>query len=216
MPHSSKMCGPNECYQHSPGLTTTHPSDEEGHVMATASSTVTYRDIPGFPGYRVGDDGSVWSCWRQIGRIGGGTRAVLGTEWKPLKPSKGSGGYFVVNLCRDGKQRVHRIHRLVALAFLGECPDGLEVCHGDGVPTNNCLTNLRYGTHKENAADSIRHGVLSQGERNGGSKLTEVKVREIRKLGAAGMSGVERAKLFGVGKATISHIDHRVIWKHVV
>jgi site-specific DNA-cytosine methylase len=31
------------------------------------TAAVAYRDVPGFPGYRVGDDGSVWPRYRAIG-----------------------------------------------------------------------------------------------------------------------------------------------------
>jgi hypothetical protein len=50
------------------------------------------------------------------------------------------------------------IHRLVALTFIGPCPDGLEVCHNDGVHTNVTRGNIRYGTKSDNAKDRVKHG----------------------------------------------------------
>lgn len=50
------------------------------------------------------------------------------------------------------------VHRLVALAFIGPCPEGMEVLHINGEPDDNRLENLRYGTRAENVADTIRHG----------------------------------------------------------
>ena len=50
------------------------------------------------------------------------------------------------------------IHQIVLEAFCGPCPDGMEVLHGNGIRTDNRLSNLRYGTRSENNADSIRHG----------------------------------------------------------
>jgi len=49
------------------------------------------------------------------------------------------------------------VHRLVLLAFIG--PSDLQVRHLDGNPTNNNLSNLLYGTAKENAEDREFHRV---------------------------------------------------------
>ena len=43
------------------------------------------------------------------------------------------------------------VHRLVATAFLGACPEGLEVDHIDRNKLNNHFTNLRYVTKSEQA-----------------------------------------------------------------
>lgn len=47
--------------------------------------------------------------------------------------------------------RNHFVHRLVALAFLGE-GEG-EVCHNDNDPTNNDVSNLRWGSRSSNVRD---------------------------------------------------------------
>lgn len=44
------------------------------------------------------------------------------------------------------------------LAFVGAEPDGMEVCHNDGDPMNNVLSNLRYDTHSSNMLDCVSHG----------------------------------------------------------
>lgn len=119
--------------------------------MAEANSTVSYRDIPGFPGYRVGDDGSVWSRWK-------GSRS-LSDEWRPMKLSPGSKGYLRVNLSRpEGSYKTFRIHRLVLECFVGPCPEGMEARHfPDHDKSNNRLENLSWGTAKANAADRRTH-----------------------------------------------------------
>ena len=53
-------------------------------------------------------------------------------------------GYLQVCLCKDGKRKTHLIHRLVAQAFLGECPYGYHVDHLDFNKENNSVDNLRY------------------------------------------------------------------------
>jgi hypothetical protein len=54
------------------------------------------------------------------------------------------------------------VHKLVAEAFLGVCPVGLEVRHLDGDSGNPRLGNLAYGTHSENTLDQVRHGQHNQ------------------------------------------------------
>lgn len=68
-------------------------------------------------------------------------------------------GYPTLSLYWD-RHHSARVHRLVAAAFHGPCPEGLEVRHLDGVRTNNVPTNLAYGTHAENIRDTVRHGTF--------------------------------------------------------
>lgn len=43
-------------------------------------------------------------------------------------------------------------------AFVGPCPEGMEVCHNNGDCTDNRLENLRYDTKSANMLDRVRHG----------------------------------------------------------
>jgi len=107
-------------------------------------STVAYREIPGFPGYRVGDDGSVW--------------ILKDGEWVRVNSSRHKSGYRRVRLLRDGKYHSLLVHRLVLEAFVGPCPDGMEVCHyPDTDKANNRLENIRWDTHAENMKDTYRN-----------------------------------------------------------
>lgn len=54
--------------------------------------------------------------------------------------------------------RTRYVHDLVAEAFLGPKPQGLEVCHGDNNTRNNAASNLRYATRSENHRDKRKHG----------------------------------------------------------
>jgi hypothetical protein len=47
------------------------------------------------------------------------------------------------------------VHSLVALAFHGPRPEGLDVAHGNCVKTDNRPSNLRYCTRSENLLDSV-------------------------------------------------------------
>jgi phage FluMu protein Com len=51
-----------------------------------------------------------------------------------------------------------KVHWLVARAFLGPRPDGMEIRHLDGDYQNCTASNLLYGTKSENALDAVQHG----------------------------------------------------------
>ena len=62
---------------------------------------------------------------------------------KILKPVSDKDGYFCVNLCKNSKQKMYKIHRLVALNFIANPENKETVDHIDGVKTNNNIANLR-------------------------------------------------------------------------
>lgn len=66
--------------------------------------------------------------------------------------------YPHVNLYKDGKKRTLIVSHLVAEAFLGSRPPGLNVCHNDGDPRNNNWWNLRWDTQSSNILDKHKHG----------------------------------------------------------
>lgn len=59
---------------------------------------VESRPIHGFPPYRIGIDGSVWTCWKRNGK----QSATLGATWKKMTPSlrRGSGHPYAENQTR--------------------------------------------------------------------------------------------------------------------
>lgn len=185
--------------------------------MPEYDSTIQYRDIPGFPGYKVCDDGSVWSCWRKVG-LGRwhGSRYVIGDVWTQKRPGHSKKqGHETVSLTRNGGLHSKWVHRLVLEAFIGPCPEKMECCHYDGNPRNNRLDNLRWDTKKNNCADAIRHGRTTRGDRNARAKLTRDDVIEIRQRYANGETQGAIAKSKLVSQATIWRIVRHKCWSHV-
>lgn len=171
---------------------------------------VKYRDVPNFPGYRVGDDGSVWTC-----RIRGGGRVGVGEKWFKMRPvRRGRDKRLSISL-RPSHRQIY-LSRLVLLAFVGPCPENMEACHNDGNMDNNAIQNLRWDTKVNNNADKLIHGTHNKGSRHGMAKLTEESVRSIRENHAQGASKYSLAKQHGVSFATITFIVRRVTWLHVV
>lgn len=67
-------------------------------------------------------------------------------------------GHLELNLTNNGVHHKRKVHHLVLEAFVGQMPDGMVCCHGDGNPQNNMVENLRWDTPKANSQDMIRHG----------------------------------------------------------
>lgn len=174
---------------------------------------IEYRLIIGFPLYRVGNDGSVWT------RICGGATRRVGERWRRLKGHTNRDGYKVITLYRHLGGKVHTlsVHRLVLEAFVGPCPEGMECRHGpDHDKLNNNLMNLRWGTHQENVTDSVLNGRHTRGSNQPQAKLTEDDIPIIRQLAADGMAKNAIAAKFKVHPNTIGKIVRREKWKHVM
>lgn len=116
-----------------------------------------WRPIPGYEGhYEVSDHGRVRSIDRKVSHAASGHITLKG---RMLKPAKGKRGYFHVNLTKERRGKTFTVHRLVALAFIGEPPfAGADCCHWDDDKENNHVSNLRWGTRSDNVQDSIRNG----------------------------------------------------------
>jgi len=161
---------------------------------------VDYRPVAGAPGYRIGSDGSVWTCLKKRGLPNRGGSAMVVTDgWRQLNATVNS-GRLVVYVA--GKTRP--VGRLVLEAFVGPCPSGHECCHfPDRNPANCTLRNLRWDTRKQNADDKRKHGTTARGERNG--KLSEAKVEEVRAL-VGTVSDRQIARQTGVSREHVRNI----------
>lgn len=129
------------------------------------------------------------------------------SSFEPRKPKPSSNGYLNVNFWQDKRITVRGVHVLVADAWIGPRPLGMQVCHIDGDKTNNRPENLRYGTGKDNAADRDRHGRNPHGQRNGMAKLSDLGARVIRVAYASGeFTQYELAEAFGISQAQVNNI----------
>lgn len=122
---------------------------------------VEYRELSFEPfgaGYRVGDDGSVWT--RKNARWG------LRDEWREMRQTGDGVGYKCVRLmCRDKRPRKFRVNVLVLLAFVSPRPTGADSCHCNGDPHDNRRANLRWDSRAANMMDASRHGRLANRRR---------------------------------------------------
>ncbi|MBM6630328.1 HNH endonuclease [Mammaliicoccus vitulinus] len=151
-----------------------------------------WKDVVGYEGlYEVSNMGNV--------------RSIKFKEERILKQFVNTNGRLQVGLSKDGKKYNKYPHSLVAESFIGERPEGYDVCHLDGDYTNNKLTNIRYDTGSENQIDFYR-----QGKKSNTGKLSIEQVLEIRRLYATGKYTLkELAKEFNVSLMNISYIVNR-------
>lgn len=115
---------------------------------------------------------------RSIDRIDCQGRRLKGNY---LKPKVGKFGYHRTGLRKDGLQKFHLIHRLVAQAFLLNQDNKSQVNHIDGDKSNNSVENLEWVTPSENNHHAYDSGLkrAQKGEDNGASKLTKDQVIDI-------------------------------------
>lgn len=137
-----------------------HYDTLERDRMAAEQSTQTVPEswlpVPGYEGmYEVSDRGRARSLPRTVEYRAGIKRRYPGTV---LEDTTKGQRYSIVELHKGAGRKKFSVHRLVMLAFVGPCPEGMEVCHNNGDPTDNRLTNLRYATRSENHYDKRRHG----------------------------------------------------------
>ncbi len=115
-----------------------------------------WRDVIGYVGYyQVSNFGRVRSLDRVVHRGTG----IMKLKGKVLSSSpSGSVGHLTVHLSEGGIQRTIQVYRLVAKAWIGPYPAGMEVCHGLKGTKDNSVGNLCYGTRSENNFDKRRDG----------------------------------------------------------
>ena len=108
--------------------------------------------VPGYEEYRVFQDGRIWSHARMPGIF--------------LKPRLDSSGYFQVTLFRDKVGKRMRVHRLIAMAYIVNPDNKLEVDHINRHRSDNRISNLRWVTHSENGQNKGKQANNKSGYKN--------------------------------------------------
>lgn len=126
-----------------------------------------------------------------------------------FKIQNASNGYKQVVLSKNGKQRIYRVHRLVAEAFIPN-PLGLpEVNHKDENRANNNVDNLEWCTHQYNNSYGNKP---ARGSKNAMAKLTDEQVKEIRARRSSGELLKTIAEDYGISLNHVSNIANGRRW----
>ena len=157
-------------------------------------------DIPGMDGlYAVTEDGRVWSYPKPLSGALKGKGYTKG-KWLKLTNSR---GYRCVRL---GVGRVGFAHRLVALTYLGapsvEAP---HVNHKNGNKADNRVENLEWCSQADNNRHAWRTGLAKAAK-----KINPEQVQKVLAMLKSGMTQVQVAKQFGVGKSTIGRVSQGI------
>lgn len=140
-----------------------------------------------------------------------------GGKWKKRRPQKGRNLKYLRTSFQVNYKRVYvEIHRVVCEAWHGSKPNRDSVVrHLNGNSFDNRAINLCWGSIKENAMDTIRHGKQIRGEKCWMSKFNKEQIIQIRQLHSDGNSYGAIAKMFAVTTRSISLICRRLVWTHV-
>ena len=105
--------------------------------------TLSFKDIPGYPGWKASSEGKLWRKVRD--------------KWVEQKGYRDQAGYLRVGLGgMKGKQASIATHRLLAAAFLNlDLFSDDQVNHKDLDKSNNAISNLEVVTPSENCIHAI-------------------------------------------------------------
>lgn len=160
---------------------------------------VRFKSPRDYPAYAFSTDGHAWSCNAGAGRFK--------DSWMKLKPIPDKDGYHRVNLYNETGMNVSRVATQILILFVGRRPFDMECRHLNGIPGDNRLENLKWGTTAENAQDRVAHGtcpLLKRGLEHPAAKLSDAQVQEIIIRRKRGESRADLAKEF---KVTRNHIS---------
>ena len=167
------------------------------------STSVEYREVPGYPAYRVGSDGSIWSI--------NGYRIKDRGVWRKLRPTKMC-GYLIFFPCRH---KYLKVHRVVLGAFVGPCPPGMVACHNDDNRLNNHLANLRWDTQKANMEDMARRYKALGWERRFRAKASKDQAIRIREEYQKGISVAKISRSIGLSYKVVYRIATGETWREL-
>ena len=173
-----------------------------------------WKDIKGYPNYKVSNLGRIKSRKRYATVGSGGKRVV---NERILKEHITPTGYCNATLRLNNKQHTKSFHRLVLLAFVPNPHNKRTVNHINGVKTDNRVENLEWATHQENSIHAHKLGLASykKGECNPTAKLKDCEVVEIIKLFSSNLTTKKIAEMYNISQWAIKDIKYNRRWKHI-
>lgn len=111
---------------------------------------VVWKPIPEYEGYyEVSSDGEIRSVNRYVNNR---NSLVVG---RVMRLNTGPSGYLQVGLCKDGKRKNFKVHKIVANVFIPNTDNKPCIDHINTDRTDNRASNLRWVTLKENSSNPL-------------------------------------------------------------
>lgn len=165
------------------------------------------KDINGYEGdYKISDVGDVYSYKHNKVQI--------------LKPDVNKKNYHRVRLSKNGKIKAYMVHQLVAIHFLENPMNLLEVNHINWDKSNNNVLNLEWVSHSTNIEHALVNNLMKgpknvKGEKNNKNKFPEPIIREVKillKNGVRAKDIIRRYPMFPFTQQNLYDIKSGKAW----
>ena len=184
-------------------------TEKELEEIEERAKEEVWKSVEGYEGvYEVSNLGYV----RRLSFINGKTKRKYEPP-KVLSLAK-KRQYEMVGLHKDGTRTTRAVHRLVATAFHGPCPNGYECAHLNGIRDDNRAENLKWVSKKENHSHKWLHGTQQAGERNAHSRFKQAQVQAMRLILALGGKPSEIGSIFKEDTEIAWQVTH-IGWKNL-
>jgi len=184
-----------------------------------------WQDIPEYKGlYQISNLGRIKSLSRKMWN---GFNFWQSKE-RILKSTLDRKGYYKIILCNENGHKTHRIHRLIAQAFIENIHNKPIVNHINGITTDNSIKNLEWATVQENnqhAQDNLlnkarfsqrqKMSVKELNLKNRKITIEEAKaIRDLRK--ETNYGGHKISKILNIPKTIVDGIIYRETYKEAI
>jgi hypothetical protein len=155
--------------------------------MAFDGIAPEWRECKGFPQYEVSSAGEI----RRGGRL--------------RKPTQSRLGYVWIAFCVEGVIHRRYVHVLVAEAFHGPRPPGMQVDHINHQRDDNRAANLRWLSRSDNLIRRVAPNLGGKPPKRG-TRLSDDEAMEIHRLRGEGWQQAAIGERFQIPQTTVSHI----------
>jgi len=114
-----------------------------------------WKQVVGYEGlYEVSNLGNIKSLSKKVSNGNG----FFVKKEIILKPYLDKNGYGTVNLYKDKKKTLLKVHRIVGLAFIPNPQNKPTINHKNSIRNDNRVENLEWNTHSENNQHAFDSG----------------------------------------------------------